>query len=860
MKTAGTYFKKQGLLCAALLCLALAAAVSAQGVGNTQYCEITLTGCPPEYDTKELVVPLNVIALATHVQACGIQDSSLNMGAPPAVMFIIDHSTSMDKNNVNNDANGNRFRVTKALIDSIYAVYPSAEVGVTVFANGLVFNSDRDANLVVYQGTKNSKAPAGDKQSYMPLLQLDRPASRNGDNPFYTGANPTPNAIDVYRSMFTVPANVNQKSSITGDTGTVSGTDISIAFEAALEAFSHTSKPKENQYIIFLSDGAPGLRTTAAAGQRDSVGCPDTLGTPSLYNPRCALLNNFSTETGTVGVPTTYTVFLQRVSPATPPIIATMTANIQNNGYSTNNPNSHAWALTSDYGALLRLMMEEIVTPMLSRSSGHPNNIVISSSGARDSTGSIADGEFIFSRRLPVDTAAIMAVNMRLRYDVQIDSTTTSGRDTVYIIHDSLFSYDFSIRRTANPPSNWEAGQGLRSNCARAPTLDLRYDGVSLTGPGGMVKGNMDVLQIVFDNTSGLFIYDSVIITVLNQLDGEASDTERFKLVRGADGRWTYQFPREVSATGRNGDGKLQNTGLGDSIVLIFRNPNVPLDTIRVAVPYVSNVMALYDVPGDPNQGTRLPDTISIKAGEPLDIYAKIFNDGVWAPDMTADDRMLVWTVTGSTNETLIIDPADAAHRAFRSDAAGGTYTVTATYTNGPLVISKQITIKVNPGDPVNTAGPNPFVPGSSRIMEHLNGLANHAVNSNVAIYESIVAGSASGGGPSMGGAESVSGILVAATAAKPIMPNGGGMAGGNRVDYAMATATIYDAVGHIVFKSKPGDIILADGNTFGFVWNGKNTAGRTVGPGTYLLRMNATLANKEKFSYQRMIGVTVKK
>ncbi|MDR2591664.1 MAG: hypothetical protein LBC59_02520 [Chitinispirillales bacterium] len=856
MKTANACIKKQGLLCAALLCLTLAAAVSAQVSGNTRYCEITLTGCPPQYDNKELVVPLEVIALATHVQACGIQDSSLNMGTPPAVMFIIDHSTSMDQND-NNDGNGNRFRVTRALIDSIYAVYPAAEVGIAIFANGLVFNADRDSNLVVFGGTKNSRAPAGNDQSYMPLLQLNRPAKMGGSNPFYTGTNPAPNAIDVYRNMFTVPPSVNQKATITGGPNTISGTDISIAFEAALEAFARTDKPRENQYIIFLSDGAPGLRGNTATGE----GCPDTLGTPSVNNPRCALLNNFSTETN--NVPTTYTVFLQRQNPATPPIIATMTANIRNNGYSSNNPHSEAWALTSNYSALLSLMMDNIVTPMLSRSEGHPNNIVVSSPGVRDSTGSIVDGEFVFSRRLPVDTSAITAVNMRLRYDVQKDTITADGRDTSYIIRDSLFSYNFGIRRTASPPANWETSQGLRSNCARAPTLDLKYDGVSLTGPGGMVKGTMDVLQIVFDNTNGLFIYDSVIVTVQNQLNGEASDTERFKLVRGADGKWTYQFPREVKDqdAARSGDGKLQNTGLGDSIVLIFRNPNVPLDTIRVAVPYVSNLMAFYDTPGDPSFGARLPDTVSIRAGELLDIYAKIFNDGAWTPNMAADADSIVWILTGPTNETLVYDE-DVMHRAFRSTTAGGTYVVTASYwKGGSAILIAKVIIKVNPGDPVNTAGPNPFVPGTSKVMDHLRGLTSLANSDVPAIYESIVSGSASGGGPRMGGSDNVSGILVAATGPKPIKSSGRGTAGGQGVEYAMASAIIYDAVGHIVFRSKKEDIVLAaDGNTFGFVWNGKNSAGRTVGPGTYLLRMNATMANNEKYSYQRMIGVTVSK
>jgi flagellar hook assembly protein FlgD len=93
-------------------------------------------------------------------------------------------------------------------------------------------------------------------------------------------------------------------------------------------------------------------------------------------------------------------------------------------------------------------------------------------------------------------------------------------------------------------------------------------------------------------------------------------------------------------------------------------------------------------------------------------------------------------------------------------------------------------------------------------------------------------------------------GILVAGTAPKGIKkePNGRD---------PKATVIIYDAVGNIVFKSKPNEItLIEDKNTFGFVWNGKNNKGRVVGPGTYLVRMYVEL-DGDKFVEQRKIGVT---
>jgi len=972
MKTAKIRFKKGLLFATALTCLALAVAAPAQVSGYKDgYCELRLTGCPQDYDSVALSVPLNVVALSTHVRACGRQDEIATIEGP-AVMFVIDHSSSMDQNNVNNDANGNRFRVTRALIDSIYAKAPNAEVGVVLFANGLVFNVDRDANLVLFQGTINPKAPPGlSNQAYMPLLQLDQPAKTGGTSPFYSGA-AVPKAIDVYRSMFTTPANVNQKSSITGGPITQSGTDISIAFEAALEAFKTTKKPKANQYIIFLSDGAPGLRSTAVTGQRDSVGCPDTLGTPSQYNPRCALLNRFSTETN--GVPTTYTVFLQLGATAnsTPPsIIQTMTENVKKNGYSATNPNSNAWALESNFNNLLNLMMKEIISPMLKKADASAKSIVISSSsvsGVFDSTGTM-DGNFNFKRQLPLDTAEITTVKMGIRYDVQIDSITSAGDTIKHTVPDSLFNYTFSVRRSANPPGNWLASQNLDTECKNAPSLDLRFDGKTLVGKE--VKGNMDVLQIVFDNTGGLFTYNTVKIQVLNA-DGSVSDLEEFTLTKGNDGKWTYQFPRTVSETASKGDGKLQHTAQ-DSIILVFRNPDVPLDTIRVAVPYVSNDMAFHKVPGAPTDATLLPDKIDVIAGETLDIYAKLFdNNHNWDEAMTNSGK-IKWTVTPA-----IVLTTDGAHSVFRNETAGGTYTVTATYTDGPLVIKHDITIRVVPGpakyleavtdsakinygrladtsylkrnkeyefnkdveyavfyavlrdaygnyiglasgadwsvdqpskadgskfvtaeprgdassatvsrhgttfgnnlyvivekdglsdtvhikvanQPTASVGPNPFVPGVDIIWDNF---AKITTNPNdlrrlEELYGPIVANSKSGKGE--GHPENVTGVLVAATAQWPVKQNGGK----GDVRYAAAKAVIYDAVGHIVFESGPGDIVIAgeeNDNTFGFVWSGKNKAGRIVGPGTYLMRMTATMTNGEKFSSQRMVGVTIRK
>jgi hypothetical protein len=854
---------------AAALSLVLAVAAPAQQSGNTQYCEIELTGCPADYDGANLVVPLNVIALSSSVRACGFTDTSSSLGGAPAVMFVIDHSSSMTSQvappNGSNDVNGNRFRVTRALIDSIYKAYPAAEVGVVVFSGGLVFDANRDANLKRFEGQINpSTLFPGADQSYMPLLTLNQPAKTGGSNPFSNAADPT--GYQVLRSMFTVTGNTG---ALAGRTE-MSGTDISIAFEAALDAFKSTAKAKEKQYIIFLSDGEPGIN--GESGANANLNCTGT--NANANNPRCALMNEF---TRAVNTPTTYTVFLQASNPATPPLIATMTENVKVNGYSKNNENSNAWALASNFDALLKLMMDEIITPMLSKTEGGAKSITISTPTHADTTGAL-NGSFTFGRQLPMDTTAITTVKMGIKYDVQRDSVNAAGEDISWTVYDSLFNYAFSIQRSAAPPSNWKDNEKtpLRENCKSAPTLDLQYNGKSLVCDTCKVKGNMDKLTIVFDNTNGLFRYDSVRIEVLNA-DGEVSDLENFKLVKNGD-KWTYTFPRAVDSIAAPGDTKLQHAGK-DSIILIFRNPDVPLDTMRVAVPYVNQPVYVEIIVPD-GSGKIANGILTDKAKAPVDPavlardnkkydYASADNDVIFFAVLRDAWGNYLGVADGATWRSLI--GTDKPNNLIEATGRG-TGSSAVIHKNGDTPLdSLYVTVQVDLGDTVLTSrvqivivgessvsvGPNPFVPGVSPIKETLDALdqkyyvATGKPGYYTTLYWPIVTNSLDGGKKD----SDPKGILVVATAPRQVTSGAATPDGKN--SYAKATAVIYDAVGHVVFKSKPTTIVLAgDGTTFGFVWDGKNQSGRTVGPGTYLMRMTTTLTNGEKFFNQRMIGV----
>ena len=114
-------------------------------------------------------------------------------------------------------------------------------------------------------------------------------------------------------------------------------TCINAGFDAARDAFSVCTRPKDRQFIIFLSDGE--------ANQANGT------------DP----INKYVDGTG---VPTTFTVFFTR-NTLPPANLATMTDNIKANGYSSKNPSSDIWAIQTDYPVLMKLLMDSVLTRMV---------------------------------------------------------------------------------------------------------------------------------------------------------------------------------------------------------------------------------------------------------------------------------------------------------------------------------------------------------------------------------------------------------------------------------------------------------------------------------------------------------------
>lgn len=312
-------------------------------------CKFSLQNCPENFNGKTIYVPENVTSIAPDFKVCMPLATVTNESStPPSIMFVIDHSNSMmGADGVDRD--GSRFLVTQALLDTLNKQLPQAEVGLVVFFDRLFFDANDDSmfqkmpdNYDVPQGIKN--------QAYVPLLQLNK-KQKNG----MTG-------IDYLKYILKtkkVVASTSKKDTV-WSTDLVyqpsgfqhgGGTHINVAFDAAMDAMKRASYAKENQYIIFLSDGEANKNTGSVPTNQYEKG---------------------------IGVSTTFTVFFTPSAAGTAPqSLQTMTNNIKVNNYSTTNPSSQLWAIQTNYSTLMDLVMKNIFNPIILSVKQKPTTLIV---------------------------------------------------------------------------------------------------------------------------------------------------------------------------------------------------------------------------------------------------------------------------------------------------------------------------------------------------------------------------------------------------------------------------------------------------------------------------------------------------
>jgi|WetSurMetagenome_2_1015567.scaffolds.fasta_scaffold00008_59 hypothetical protein len=455
--------------------LALLSAIFFSSVSADERCALTFTGCPEEFDGDTILVPDNVTKLYSLVHACKASQVIHvgGTGGTSSILFVIDNTGSMKGTN-GNDPTGARFKVVKDLLDTIMEKQPNAEVGLIVFREHLFFDTTTTQYYTQYFKALHPVLDGEPDQAYLPFMGLSK--TYNGK----TG-------IEIIKDILTTdstggdllyqPLYRNVRPNTGGET------NINGAFIAAKQALLSAQNQKDHQFMIFLSDGEPSGSAQAGLNQ-----------------------NWFSTAVGVDSIATTFTVYFNKAG-TQPALLTTMTTNIQNNGYSTANPESNIWSLASvSYATLMSLLMNNVISNILV--SGNPTKMTLNGK-----TSSIyLDSSFFYADSFPV-TETPTHITMEISYRYVNPSTQ--------VLTDTVIKTGFYIQRSAQvttlPAHLGEVCQTYTGPAANIPVRAVLKDGNH--------NGRLDTIDIVWtvdSNITGNPTVTQLVQTlVITTLDGK---------------------------------------------------------------------------------------------------------------------------------------------------------------------------------------------------------------------------------------------------------------------------------------------------------------------------------------------------
>ncbi len=529
------HFRSGGRMRIGFLTSFVLTAVFARALLANQVCHIKLEGCPESFDGITVEVPMDAVAIHREIRICEPEVAFQGKARVPAsIVFVIDDSPSMATINesTGNDQDGNRYRVTKEVLDKIYAQSPETRVGVVAFRNWLAWDWQTNP---VFEKIDESGFTWND--SYFPLTRLDTTFSDNSSG------------LEKIKSLFTTDqwnlleafqTNDSTERTRPVDPGTgkpylkhQQGTDITLAFMAAKDALEDSPTPKERQFIIFLSDGLHGRVDQEMEARKTEYIEGDE-------------------------VPTTFTVFLGDNVKTPPSQLTQMMNNIKNSGYTSANSQSQLWSIATSHDALLNLMQEAILTRVF-RAEVKP----ISGSLSDESTQTTTDSTVIFSRFIPLepDTTPV-------HFQAQFAYVDTAGVADVSQ-GDTIVSTDFQVVR--NPNVTWDLPAGITKVCYTREIILVSH-GDTITGT---LNNKHDTIT-VYMKLEGLTEEIPVALTVSN---AAGDDQVQVPLVY-SQGTFSGTFYRQTGSTPNISDGTLQHALL-DTATFLWTNPDVPLDVIR---------------------------------------------------------------------------------------------------------------------------------------------------------------------------------------------------------------------------------------------------------------------------------------
>jgi hypothetical protein len=539
-------------------------------------------GSPLNLSNDTIPVTDKIVALAEEIKLKKVGWELYS----PSIFFVIDHSASMfsDCGECKRDFLGHRFTVTQDIIKTLKAdsMFAGVEIGIAVFALGLYYENEEDPlvldSLPDSLNTGESKPQTAWLQSggYLPLYKLGTEyETKDGKK---KGGDLLIEYLEVAKKgNFIEPVKPND---VTGG----HNTNISIGFRAAINAMKASKAAKDDQYIIFISDGE------ATHGSNDFE---------QGYIEDVDLSDRHL-------IPTTFTIFFEMRKGQHHPSLDLMNENIKNNGYSESNAKyTNLWDYNNNTKEdLYNFINDSIISVIIKKKLWKKLEVkAINASADYDEK----EEKFLLPSVIP-----LAGKTTPMNYDIHyvIDTANNQTPSSAIEIKPIEFKVDID-ENLSELDSMFYAHYWIR-------TLGF-YD---KNGKGlDLVKGEIDECVLKFSNNPFTAKYEYKKDIKIEIRSEKGKDIEVFTLNKDDFQKYSLKIkPKKVSGNVTSKNGTIEYMA-NDKLFATFRNsenPKLDLDTLVSAVSLKKKLVMVNGIYFDNNADGRI-DSIFIEMLEAYD-------------------------------------------------------------------------------------------------------------------------------------------------------------------------------------------------------------------------------------------------
>ena len=244
---------------------------------------------------------------------------------------------------------------------------------------------------------------------------------------------------------------------------------------------------------------------------------------------------------------------------------------------------------------------------------------------------------------------------------------------------------------TRQTPNSNSAVVAVTQNGLKDSVL-VNLDAVSYTQIQIVVRGsvNIDTLQMRTDQDTTL---------MARGLRADNGQWQDIPVTWGASTGLSFETPAPSGVS--SWTFSPAGTGSGKIFILWTNGVQLRTDTITAIFSYGNPAsMALYPAAGAPSSANKVyPDSVTVVAGVPFPITAKLFtqsND--WLSGYERSNAPFAWNIDPANGGAATLDKYSGFQVAFTGIKAYQTVKVTATFTEGTVVLAKSLFITITPG------------------------------------------------------------------------------------------------------------------------------------------------------------------